>query len=564
MLEQLIVKDYALIDRLSVDFDDGLNILTGETGAGKSIIVGALSFLLGGKADIDIVRTGSEEASVSAVIGFDPENADVAEWLASRDITAEDRRLVLRRTLKRNGRGSSYVQDAPVTRNELADFTSLLFDIHGQHEHQALLKTDSHRKYLDRFAGIEAEVSEFTSRFQALADKKKVAEAAAEAERGRDARMELLQYAIEEIAKAAPTSGESLQLEAEAKRLADFEKLAGTVTGAAASLFDDEVSSLVLLRKTKSLAEGAANIDASIQPIAKRITDLFYELEDVSDQLRKYRDDLRYDPERLEAVEERLAVLYRLKKKYGADEEAVLRYRIDAEAEIDALQRVEEDRAKLASEIAALEREVGKRATELSAKRSAAAATLGSRITEILATLGMPKARFSVSLTSKGQGPTGRVIGPWGADDIEFLISPNLGELERPLVRIASGGELSRVMLAVKTVLAAADTVETLVFDEIDTGIGGEVALAVGEHLSGLGSTKQIFCITHLASIAVRADNHLKVEKKVEGERTVTSLAVIPDDRRREEIARMLAGDAAGNAALAHADELLARYQKRS
>jgi DNA repair protein RecN (Recombination protein N) len=176
----------------------------------------------------------------------------------------------------------------------------------------------------------------------------------------------------------------------------------------------------------------------------------------------------------------------------------------------------------------------------------------------------MPKARFSVSLTSKGQGPTGRVIGPWGADDVEFLISSNLGEIERPLVRIASGGELSRVMLAVKTVLAAADTVETLVFDEIDTGIGGEVALAVGEHLSGLGRTKQIFCITHLASIAVRADNHLKVEKKVEGERTVTSLAVIPDDRRREEIARMLAGDAAGNAALAHADELLARYQKRS
>lgn len=564
MLEELIVKDYALIDRLAVEFDDGLNILTGETGAGKSIIVGALSFLLGGKADTDIVRTGSEEASVSAVIRYDGANGDVAEWLKGREIASEDGRLVLRRTLKRSGRGSAYIQDVPVTRNDLVEFTSLLFDIHGQHEHQALLKAESHRKYLDRFAGIENEVAEFTARFQALAESKKAAADALEAERGRDERVELLRYAVEEISKVAPISGESLQLEAEAKRLADFEKLAGTVSGAATALFDEEFSALSLLRKAKTQAEGGAAIDPSLEEIAKRIGDLFYEVEDVSDQLRSYRDDLRYDPERLEAVEDRLAVLYRLKKKYGADEDAVLRYRLDAEAEIDSLARVEEDRAKLETEITALEREVSRRATELSGKRTAAAATLGTRITAILATLGMPKARFSVSVNAKGQGAGGRVCGPWGADDIEFLISSNLGESERPLIRIASGGELSRVMLAVKTVLAAADTVETLVFDEIDTGIGGEVALAVGEHLAGLGMTKQIFCITHLASIAVRADNHLKVEKKVEGERTVTSLAAIPGEKRREEIARMLAGDSAGNAALAHADELLARYQKRS
>ncbi len=563
MLEELIVKDYALIDRLSVEFDDGLNILTGETGAGKSIIVGALSFLLGGKADTDIVRTGSEEASVAAVIRYDAANGEVGEWLAAHDIGNEDGRILLRRTLKRNGRGSAYVQDVPVTRNDLAEFTALLFDIHGQHEHQALLKAESHRKYLDRFAGIESEVAEFTARFQALAEKKKAAEAAAEAERGRDERIELLGYAVEEIAKAEVKSGESAGLEAEAKRLADFEKLAALVSGAAGALFEDELSSLSQLRRAKAQTEGAANIDPSLEATARRISDLFYEIEDASDQLRSYRDDLRYDPQRLEAVEERLAVLYRLKKKYGADEDAVLQYRIDAEAEMDALQRIAEDRANLEAEIAALERDVGKRAAELSAKRSAAAATLGSKITAILGTLGMPKARFSISVTPKGQGAA-RVCGPWGSDDVEFLISPNLGESERPLVRIASGGELSRVMLAVKTVLAAADTVETLVFDEIDTGIGGEVALAVGEHLAGLGTAKQIFCITHLATIAVRADNHLKVAKKVEGERTVTSLSVIAAEKRREEIARMLAGDAAGNAALAHADELLARYQKRS
>lgn len=560
MLEELVVKDYALIDRLSVQYDSGLNILTGETGAGKSIIIGALSFLLGGKADVDSVRVGCDEMSVSASISFDPGNADVVDWLASRGIGAEDNRVVLRRNLKRSGRGGAYVQDALVTRTDLADFTSLLFDIHGQHEHQALLRPESHRRYLDRFAGIEASVAAFGVLFAELSDKKKAYEAAAAAERGRDERMELLRFAVEEIAAAKVKSGESAALEAEAKRHSEHEKLASMISAASALLFDEEESAIPTIRKAKAQLESAAHVDEGLSDLAKRVADLFYEAEDSGDQLRKYRDSLSFDPARLEEIEERLALLFKLKKKYGGDEAAVIAYRDEAEAELEALARVEEDKAKLEKEISALEREVSRQAADLSAKRSAAAEQLGARIAEILATLGMPKAIFSVAVKPKGDPSSGRVCGPYGTDDVQFLIAPNLGEPLRELVRIASGGELSRVMLAIKTVLAKADTVETLVFDEIDTGIGGEVAVSVGEHLKTLGGGKQIFCITHLATIAVRADNHFKVAKRIDGGRTTTSVSVLTPQQRREEIARMLAGDSAGEAALAHADELLAKY----
>lgn len=564
MLEQLTIKDFALIDRLTVEFDEGLNILTGETGAGKSIIVGALSFLLGGKADVDSIRTGSEETVVSAIVGVDPANADAKEWLAAKEIVPEDGRVVLRRSLKRSGRTGAFVQDAAVSRAELAEFTSFLFDIHGQHEHQALLKPESHRRYLDRFAGLEKDVQAFSGVFLELAEAKRQLEASVEAERNKGARSEMLAYAVEEIAKAAVKPGERAALEAEAKRLGEFEKLASYVNGAAALLFEEEGAALHALRKAKSQIEAAAAIDAELDPLSRRITDLFYEAEDALDQLRTYREGLRYDPERLETIEERLAALFKLIKKYGGDEEAVIAYRESAEAELAALERGEEDRAALEKRISELGRDVAQRATSISDRRAQAAVALSSRITAVLSTLGMPKARFSVQVASKGSGAGGRVCGQYGADDVLFLISANQGEPLKEMSKIASGGELSRVMLAVKTVLAKADTVETLVFDEIDTGIGGEVALAVAEHLSGLGASKQIFCITHLASIAAHADNHMKVSKGAEGDRTVTGVSKVSGDARRAEIARMLAGDAAGDAALAHAEELMTRYSGRA
>jgi len=569
LLEELSVRNFALIDTLTLSLEDGFSALTGETGAGKSIIVGTLSFLLGAKADTEIIRTGSEEASVSAVVSVAESNRDALEWLKSRDIEAEDSRLVIRRTLKSNGRSSIYIQNSAVSRNDLAEFMGFLFDLHGQHNHESLLRKETHRTYLDRFSGIEEEVSAFSLVFMELAEKRKGLEALDRSEKDREQRLELLNYSVEEITKADPKKGEIKELEAETQRLGDFEKLSSFVNSAASALFDADDSMLSLARRLRAVLENAVSIDSSLSSIQKRLEDLYFEAEDLAGEFRSYRDRLSYDPGRLEAAEERLALLYKLKKKYrptaagvgngnACAEDGILAYKAEAETEIQALSCTEENREKLKSEINILERDLAARAQVLSAKRTEGAKRLGAGITEILSRLGMPKAVFSAQVLPKARD-TGLVCGPWGADDVEFIFSANTGEPLKELARIASGGELSRVMLAIKTILSSAAYAETLVFDEIDTGIGGEVAISVGEYLARIGKGKQIFCVTHLASIAARADNHLLIQKKVIAERTITMVSLLKGQERRQEIARMLAGES-GDIALAHADELLAKY----
>ncbi|MCL2231994.1 MAG: DNA repair protein RecN [Treponema sp.] len=585
MLEELGVRNFALVDSLTLNLESGFSVLTGETGAGKSIIVGSLSFLLGAKADTEVIRSGCDEAAVSAVVSVEEKNRDALEWLAAREIETDDSRIVIRRKVKSSGRSSIYIQNVPITRGELAEFMGFLFDLHGQHNHESLLRKETHRVYLDRFAGLEDEAAAFHRLFTELAEKRKALDASFTSERDREARLEILDYAVKEIAKAAPKNGEIKELEAEAQRLGDFEKLSAQVNAAASALFDDEPSLLGLARRSRSALETSASIDISLSPLQKRVEDLYYEAEDISSEFRRYRDALSYDPQRLEEVEERLSLLYRLKKKYRpsaareadlfSDEDGILAYKAEAEAEIEALSVTEENRDKLKAAISGLEKDLAAKAQALSTKRAEGAKRLGAGITEILSSLGMPSAVFSAQVRAKaGKEGANMVCGPWGADDVEFMISANAGEPLKELARIASGGELSRVMLAIKTILCgtemsggdAAKTstdAQTLVFDEIDTGIGGEVALSVGEYLSRIGKGKQIFCVTHLASISVRADNHLKVEKKIinDGgtERTVTGVSLLGKEERRQEIARMLAGES-GAAALAHADELLAKY----
>jgi len=585
MIEELSVRNFALIDSLTLPLEDGFTVLTGETGAGKSIIVGSLSFLLGGKADSEVIRSGSDEASVSAIVSVGGKNRDALEWLRQRDIETDDSRLVVRRSVKSSGRNSIYIQNVPVTKNDLVEFMGLLFDLHGQHSHESLLRKETHRVYLDGFSGLDDEVQAFNRVFTALAEKRKSLEALNRSEEDRGRRLELLAFGVEEITKAAPKNGEIKELEAETQRLGDFEKLSLHVNTAASALFDDDVSLLSLTRRLRAALESAVSIDNSLSPVLKRLEDLYYEAEDLAAEFRDYRGRLSYDPARLEEAEERLSLLYKLKKKYKpgrppesgdrplSDEEGILAYKAEAAAEIENLSGAAENREKLKAEIGRLEKDIAARASKLSEKRKKGAGRLSAGITEILSKLGMPNAVFSTQVRQKPG--TGLVCGPWGADDVEFLISANTGEPSKELARIASGGELSRVMLAIKTILCGTDagaghgSAETLVFDEIDTGIGGEVALSVGEYLSRIGKGKQIFCVTHLATIAVRADNHLLVQKRViagsagadgrEVERTVTNVSLLKKRERRQEIARMLAGDS-GSAALAHADELLEKY----
>jgi len=570
MLEELSIRNYALIDSVSLAFASGFNVLTGETGAGKSIIVGSLGVLMGGKAEADLIRSGSEEASISAVVSVRKDNTEAREWLQARDIAPDDDTVIVRRNIRASGRGSIFIQSTPVTRGDLSAFMALLFDLHGQHDHGSLLRKESHRLYLDRFAGIEGEVAEYSLLFGGLSDKRRTLEASLHSERDREARLELLRYAVEEITAASVKPGELKELENEAKMLGDFERLAGHVNGAADSLYDGEQSLLSLARSARTGIDAAAAIDSSLADIGKRLQDLYYEAEDIAGEFRAYRDRLSHDPERQREVDERLALLYRLRKKYGGaggeGGEPILAYRASAEAEIEALSGSEENRERLKTEIAALEKEVTARAGLLRQKRRAAAGALDKRISGILADLGMPNARFSPEVTAKARDGT-PVFGPWGADEVEFLISANSGEPLKDLSRVASGGELSRVMLAIKSALLVSETepggdgIETMIFDEIDAGIGGTVALAVAGYLEKIGKTRQIFCVTHLASIAVRADNHIKVEKRSEGGRTTTGVAVLDRQERRREIARMLAGDT-GSVALAHADDLISKYGK--
>jgi DNA repair protein RecN (Recombination protein N) len=584
MLEELSIRNYALIENLTISFENGLNIITGETGAGKSIIVGSLSFLLGAKSSADCVRTGADEAGISAVILVTENKIDARAWLKSRDIYLDDNRIIVRRNLKINGRGSIFIQNIPVTRIDLSVFMALLFDIHGQHDHESLMKCDTHRKYIDRFAGIEDDVSEFSRIFLSLAEKRKIIEAAQSSIREREAKIELLLFAVDEINKAALKPGESGELEAEAARLASFEKLAAFVENASLSLFEDSASVLSLSRKARAAIENAANIDSSLSAVERRLSALYFEADDLVSELRSYRDKLSFDPARLEFIEERLAFIYKLRKKYAKNqtekkinsdlfndekrfssiEEEILAYKDESESEIEALSASDENREKLKLEITALEREIALFAKDLTAKRTAAALEISDKITNALKRLGMPDARFAVRLEPKErQNSAGNsvVLGQYGADDIEFLISANAGEPVKELARIASGGELSRVMLAIKAVLSGADDSSpgTLIFDEIDTGIGGEVAISVGEELKHISARKQVFCVTHIASIACRADNHLLVEKSSGGGRTVTTARKLSGVQRRDEIARLLSGDK-GTAALAHADELLMKY----
>jgi DNA repair protein RecN (Recombination protein N) len=578
MLEELVIRNYALIDSISLSFRPGFNVLSGETGAGKSIIVGSLGFLMGGKVETDVIRSGSDEASVSAVISIGKDNAEVMEWLKGRDIQSEEDTVIIRRNIRTGGRGSVFIQETPVTRADLSAFMALLFDLHGQHNHESLLRKENHRRYLDRFAGIEEEATAYNKMFMELAEKRRALEASFSSQRDREARLELLRYAVEEITAAALRSGELRELENEAQKLSDFEKLANHVNSAAASLFDGEESAVALVRRAKSSFDSAAAIDSSLAALYRRLEDMYYEAEDIAGEFRAYRDGLSYDPRRQEAVDERLALLYKLKRKYAetrdtdtaCTEDAILAYLAQAQGEMETLSGAEENREKLKGEIAALEKNTAAKAAVLRQKRTAAAGNLSQRITAILQRLGMPNAHFSPALTPKtredgtqaGQSRTATVYGPWGAEDVEFLISANTGEPLKDLSRVASGGELSRVMLAIKSVLSDGDSIETLVFDEIDAGIGGEVALAVGEYLEKIGERRQIFCVTHLASIAVRADNHFKVEKKTEGGRTFTGVGPLSAQGRRKEIARMLAGDS-GEAALAHVDDLILKYGKK-
>lgn len=564
MLEDLTIKDFAIIDQISIEFSKGFTVLSGETGAGKSILIGALSFLLGGKAEVSQIRSGSGEASVSGTFLLDNPDPEMNSWLTEHGIEAENNRVLLRRFIRLNGKSGAWIGSVPATRSDLAEFSAFLIDIHGQHEHQSLMKVSEHRKFLDSRAGITDEVRAFTSLYTSLIEKRRILEQLNSDDGERLRKIDMYTFAVKEISDANLKDGEDENLAEEEARLASYEKLYSGIESVREMLDGAEESAVPLLKRIRRENQTIAALDKTIAALDTRLENAFYELSDITEEFNSYSQKLVYDPARLAEVQERLSLIYDLKKKYASSQSAPLSEIFDylekAQTMLEQLGSGAQNKEALAEEIAELEKRVYIAAKKISEKRQNIGSILSNEVSNILKTLGMGNARFSVNITEKAGSNVEQRCGPFGMDNIEFLISANAGSPLLPLARIASGGELSRVMLALKTIFARIDTVPTLVFDEIDTGIGGEVAVAVGSHLKKLAASRQIFCITHLASIAVYADNQIKIEKGIEEGKTSSHVREVRGEERAAEIARMLSGDSDSEQSLEHARSMLEKF----
>lgn len=550
MLVELRIQNYAVIDRLAVRLAPGLNVLTGETGAGKSIIVGALSLLLGGRASADVVRTGEERAVIEGV--FDVEGrAEVLELLDAQGLEAEDGLIILRREVAAEGRNRAWVNGSATTAAVLGEIGRRLVDLHGQHEHQTLLRSDEQRAILDAFAGAEALAAETRAAYDRLVGARRALEDLDRRRREVEQRADFLRFQAEEIERAQLKEGEEEALEEEANRLEHAEDLARLSGRLHQALYAAEDSATARLGELRRVLEQLVRIDPSQGDAVELLEGAYYNLEELGRRMGEYSAGIEYDPARLDEIRRRQDLIFRLKSKYGPTLADVLETGRRARAELDLLDGGEFERRALEKEEAAAREALEKVAAELTARRREAGSRLEDEVGAILPELGLGGGRFEVALDPLPE------IGANGAESVEFRVALNVGFEPRPLARVASGGELSRVMLALKTILARLDRIPSLVFDEIDTGIGGQIGHRIGEKLRSVAEHHQVFAITHLAQIACRADHHLHVEKGEAGGVTTTRVTVLDDDARIAELARMLGGDPESAASVQHARELL-------
>jgi len=559
MLEELTVSNLVLVDHLVLHFSKGFNCLSGETGAGKSILIGALDLLRGSKGEADLIRRDAEEAQVSALFKID-QNTELKAWLKEHGLESEDDTLHVRRILRRNGKNSLFVQGQAISLKELAECMTFELDIHGQHEHQNLFDTHRQREMLDRFAKAQDKAQELYEQFSRLGALIKQRERLQENEKERAQRLDYLRFASEEIEAAKIQAGEDQNLQDERAKAQHAEKIYSGLHNSRTLLSASENGALSALYTLRHELQAIKQFDADLEKLSERVDGLYYEFEDVYDQLGNQEEACFFDPARLEELEERLALLHSLKKKYGPNLSDVTEFAQKAQEEIESLEHSDENLEVLNKKIKDAEKIVLDLAQNLSKIRKNAALQLQKEILSVLASLGMPHCIFEIEFKQKLSSSGTPVCGAWGFDDIEFLLSANPGEPARPLRFVASGGELSRVSLAIKSALAESERMGCLVFDEVDAGIGGAVALGVAEHLYRVSRHTQILTVTHLATLAIRADNHLKVEKKLGQDRTVTTLQAVEAEDRVAEIARMLAGDNQGDNSLAYARDLLARH----
>ena len=555
MLKTLHIENVAVIERADVEFSAGLSVLTGETGAGKSIIIDSLNAVLGNRVTRDLVRSGAERASVTAL--FDSKPAE--DWCRENEIEADDGEIILQRRITSEGKTSARVNGMPVTASQLRELGSRLLDIHGQNDGRQLLDERRHLDYLDLFGDCEKELSAYKEKYDAYRSLVREAQRLSMDETEKQRREESLRYRIQELTKAEIRPGEETELTERRDLLRNSEKLTEHLSAAVNALYDSENSAVSLCGDAEYNVSKAAAWSADLSETENMIRDARLALEDASERLRDKLQTLDFSPDEYDRLEERLSQLRRLEKKYTTDESGLASMLEEAQRELDELEYAGDRLEKLAKETARAYAEAEKAAKALSAQRSAAAERLQNRVVRELRDLSMPSVRFEVQLTQR----TGEnALTSSGMDDVRFAMSANAGEAMGAISRIASGGELSRIMLALKNVFAEKDSIDSLIFDEIDTGVSGIAAQRVAEKLASLGQNKQVLCVTHLPQIAAMAQQQYLVEKSEKDGRTYTSIRLLDRRGRQNELARLSGGDAVSDTQLAGAEELLTRGEK--
>ncbi len=566
MLTELRVRNFAIIDDLQVQFHSGFNVLTGETGAGKSIIIDAIELLMGAKTDQEMVRAGEQIASIEGMFELNGRVGDeVRDELEALGLEHEDDLLILARDVRRGGRSVARINGRAVAQSVLADIGGLLVDIHGQGQHLSLLKVREHVNLLDRYAGLEAQRAALADEVAALQQVRRELDVLRRDAREIARRLDLLAYQVEEIDAAALEPEQDASLENERKRLTNTEALAGqsaAIYGILAEGGDEIVPVLDQLGEAVARLQKLAAVDADLEGILAQAQDVFERVNDLARDVEDYNAGISYDPERLVEVEDRLDLIFQLKRKYGDTIAEILAFGERARAELEILSQSETRTTELEEDEERLLRTIGSEGERLSAARRAAGEVLARAIEEELVDLRMAGTKFAVEIEHRSD-PNGCYVADQrlafdatGIDVVQFLVTANPGEPLRPLVKVASGGETARLMLALKNVLSRADSTPTLIFDEIDQGIGGRVGAIVGRKLDTLAASHQVLCVTHLPQIAAYGDYHLAVSKGLEGERTITRLQTLDGEARVQELAAMLGADS--EAGRQSARELLA------
>ncbi|HEX6066962.1 MAG TPA: DNA repair protein RecN [Longimicrobiales bacterium] len=550
MLLELRISNFAVIESLSIHCEAGLNTLTGETGAGKSIIVGALGLLLGERASVESIRSGAQKATVEGVFDV-AQRKSVLELLAEQGIEADDGLLILRREVSAEGRSRAWVNGAASTATFVGQLGRSLVDLHGQHEGQTLMRADEQRNILDAFAGASDLAGEVAVVYQ---DTRRLQDELEDLERRRreaEQRADYLRFQASEIESAHIKPGEEAELASESVRLEHSEELAQLAGALSDALYAGDDSVSARLGEVRRTLDHLVRIDQSQADARELLDTAYYAIEELGRRFGDYAGGIEYDPARLEEVRRRQDLLYRLRSKYGPELEDVIATAAKAREELSLVDDAAFRRQQVESALGAAQQKLQQLSTELSRQRKKAAARLQKEVMQVLPELGMAAGRFEVALDGHTQATA------HGAEAVEFRIALNAGFEPRPLARIASGGELSRVMLALKTILARVDRVPTLVFDEVDAGIGGRVATQVADKLRDVARHHQVFVITHLPQLASRAAHHLLVEKVVREGTTLTRVNELKGEERVRELARMLGGDPESGVSIEHAREML-------